>query len=119
MEQKEQKEEAKAEAQKEQLPGKKSGVIIFKDKQARILLFLRTSEQELYISYIAKMTNTTYVHTCKFLKECEADGITMSERHGKIKVIKLTDKGKKIAELIDSIYNLISDKKRPEQKQAE
>ena len=43
----------------------------------------------------------------------------ISERHGKIKVIKLTDKGKKIAEMIDSIYGLISNQKKPEQKQTE
>jgi predicted transcriptional regulator len=115
----EQKVESKAEAQKERPSEKKEQVIIFKDKQARILLSLRASEQELYISSLAKMTNTTYVHACKFLKECEAAGITVGERHGKIKVIKLTDKGKKIAEMIDSIYGLISNQKKPEQKQTE
>ncbi len=117
MEQKEQKAEAKAEQQKERASEKKEQVIIFKDKQARILLSLKASGQELYISSLAKATGTTYVHACKFLRECESRGITASERHGRVKVIKLTDKGVQLAGMIESMYNLISDQKKQEQKQ--
>jgi predicted transcriptional regulator len=82
--------------------------IIFKDKQAKILLSLRGSGQEWYISSLAKATNTTYVHTCNFISSCESMGIIKSEKHGKIKVVKLTDKGVQLADMISGIYTIIN-----------
>ena len=82
--------------------------IIFKDKQARIMMSLRSAGQEWYISSLAKASNTTYVHTCNFISACEGLGLTVSEKHGKIKVIRLTDRGTQIADMIAGIYNIIS-----------
>jgi predicted transcriptional regulator len=82
--------------------------IIFKDKQAKIILTLRTPGQDWYISSLAKTTNTTYVHTCNFIAFCESIGLTTSEKHGKIKVIRLTDKGAQIADMIAGIYSVIA-----------
>lgn len=90
--------------------------IILKQKQARILLVLRDTSQNWYISTIAKATNTTYVHTCNFLATCESLGITTSEKHGKIKLIKLTEKGLRLAELILNVNSYVGPQ---EQKQAE
>ncbi len=97
--------EQKAEPKQEQ--PKKEKTIIFKDKQARIIMSLRTPGQNWYISSLAKATDTTYVHTCRFIGMCEAMGITTSERHGKIKVIKLTDKGSQLADMVAGIYSII------------
>ena len=82
--------------------------IILKQKQARIILVLRDASQNWYISTIAKATSTTYVHTCNFLATCEALGITTSEKHGKIKLITLTEKGYRLAELISNINSIIT-----------
>ena len=82
--------------------------LILKQKQARILLALRDASQNWYISTVAKAANTTYVHACNFLGTCEALGITTSEKHGKTKIIKLTEKGSKLAEMITSINSLVS-----------
>ncbi len=89
--------------------------IIFKDKQAKIILSLKNPGQSWYISSLAKASNTTYVHTCNFIALCENIGITTSEKHGKIKVIKLTEKGSQIAEMIAGIYNAINGQGKAQQ----
>ncbi len=82
--------------------------ILFKQKQTKILIALRDTTQSWYITTLAKATGTTYVHACNFLAVCEALGITLSERHGKLKIIKLTDKGSKLADMINTINSLIN-----------
>jgi predicted transcriptional regulator len=99
----EQKVDVKAEQKAERPPE----TIILKDKQARIIMSLRVPGQDWYLSSLAKATDTTYVHACRFIGMCEGLGITTSEHHGKIKVIRLTDKGMQIAELIASIYGMM------------
>lgn len=98
--------------------------ILFKDKHIRILLALRDTTQSWYIASLAKASNTTYVHVCNFLNSCEDLGITGSEKHGKIKLIKLTEKGAKLAETIANAYSIVNStekekEKEPLQKQAE
>ncbi len=85
------------------------GQILIKDKQARILMALKDSTQNWYISSLAKSANTTYVHACNFLLDCERLGITKSEKHGKIKTIKLTEKGGQIVDSLNTIYGAIGD----------
>lgn len=91
--------------------------IILKQKQVGILLALRDTSQNWYISSLAKATNTTYVHTCNFLAVCERLGITLSEKHGKLKLIKLTEKGLHLADMVISINAIIvqEQQKQPEQ----
>ena len=114
----EQKAEPKIEPAQRAQPPKKEEMIVLKDKQARILLSLKNSESEWYISSLAKATDTTYVHACRFVGMCEKRGITSSERHGKIKVIKLTEKGVQMTEMIASIYTLLAQPKASQQKTA-
>ncbi|HIH49865.1 MAG: hypothetical protein ABSE71_00605 [Candidatus Micrarchaeaceae archaeon] len=91
--------------------------IILKQKQVGILLALRDTSQSWYISSLAKATNTTYVHTCNFLAVCERLGITSSEKHGKLKLIKLTEKGLRLADMVININTIITpeQQKQPEQ----
>lgn len=84
------------------------GSILLRDKQAGILVALKDGSQSWYISSLAKAANTTYVHTCNFLAECEKLNLVSSEKHGKMKTIKLTDKGRAVAEHISEIYKSIS-----------
>lgn len=79
--------------------------LLLMDKQARMLVALRDQTQSWYISSLAKATGTTYVHACNFLIECERLGMVESERHGKIKTIRLTEKGAQIAALVSDIYS--------------
>lgn len=84
------------------------GGILFRDKHLKILLALRDTTQSWYISTLAKASNTTYVHTCNFLKVCEGLGITDSEKHGKIKLVKLTETGVKLADMLASAYSMVN-----------
>jgi predicted transcriptional regulator len=82
--------------------------IVFRDKQLKILLLLRDKSKDWYISTLAKSSGTTYVHTCNFILECEGRGLTTSERHGKIKVVKLTDKGAQLSEMLNGANELMN-----------
>ncbi len=89
--------------------------IILKQKQTRILLALRDTNQNWYISSLAKASNTTYVHACNFLATCEALGITSSEKHGKLKIIKLTEKGIRLADLVININVILAQEHQKQQ----
>lgn len=84
--------------------------LIFKDKQARIISRLRDESHEWYMSNLARETGTTYVHVSRFISRCEAIGIVGSEKHGNIKVIRLTERGKRIAGMMEEIYSLMNAK---------
>ncbi len=86
----------------------KMGNILLKPKQALIIIALRDSSQNWYISTLAKSSGTTYVHACNFLAACEGMGITTSEKHGKIKLVKLTEKGTRLADLLIGINQIIT-----------
>ena len=84
------------------------GSILLKDKQAMILVSLKEGKQPWHVATLSKTCNTTYVHTSNFIRKCEQMGIVQNERHGKIKVIKLTEKGVKLAEMLSGVYALIN-----------
>jgi predicted transcriptional regulator len=92
--------------------------ILLRKKQTNILVALMDTSQSWYISSLAKAANTTYVHACNFLVECEKLGLTSSEKHGKIKTIKLTEKGKGVAERLSDIYKAISQEEQEAPKPA-
>ncbi len=97
---------------------KEFGPLLFKEKQAKILLAMLGNQQSWYITNLAKITDTTYVHTSRFLKKCEEAGIVVSEKHGKIKGVKLTEKGAEVANGILGIMKRISSEQKeakPEQ----
>lgn len=85
-----------------------SGNILLKQKQVKIILALKDSAQNWYISSLAKASDTTYVHTCNFLVKCEMLGITSSEKHGKLKLITLTEKGMRLAELLVNVNSIVN-----------
>ncbi len=92
--------------------------ILLRNKQAYILTALIDTNQSWYISSLAKAANTTYVHACNFLAECERLGLVSSEKHGKMKTIKLTEKGRLVAEHIADIYESIKPQENEQAKQA-
>ncbi len=81
--------------------------ILFKDKQLKMLLALKDTSQNWYLSNLAQRASSTYVHACNFVNACESLGIATSEKHGKIKTVKLTDKGYKLAELLESATSIL------------
>jgi predicted transcriptional regulator len=93
------------------------GNLIFKGKHIRILLALRDTTQNWYITTLAKASDTTYVHTCNFIGACEHLGIIGSEKHGKIKLVKLTEKGARLAEMLAGAYSIVNGAEKEKEKE--
>jgi predicted transcriptional regulator len=60
-----------------------------------------------YGSVLAKEVDCTYSHAVKILQTLESLGLVEFEKKGRIKLIKLTKKGKDVADAIDNIQTLI------------
>ncbi|MEW6063338.1 MAG: MarR family winged helix-turn-helix transcriptional regulator [Nanoarchaeota archaeon] len=85
--------------------GKKKDIfeVFFRRKPAMILTSLRNSGKNRYGSILAKEVDCTYSHAVKILQEMERAKLVSFEKQGRIKTIKLTEKGNKVAEAIDKI----------------
>lgn len=79
----------------------------FREKPAMMLLSLKNSSNEIYASSLAKNVDCTYSHVVKILQEMERYNIVAFEKSGRLKIIRLTDKGLKIASSIEDIRNLL------------
>ena len=87
--------------------GKDIFEVFFRRKPAMILVALRASSRNKYGSVLAKEVDCTYSHAVKILQEMEKAKLVNFEKQGRIKVIKLTDQGTKIAENIERIRDLL------------
>lgn len=81
--------------------------IFFRRKPALLLVSLKKLGRARYGSVLAKEVDCTYSHAVKILQILEKLGLVIFEKHGRIKLIKLTKKGKEVADCIDQIKNII------------
>ncbi|MBI2499327.1 winged helix DNA-binding protein [Candidatus Woesearchaeota archaeon] len=81
--------------------------VFFRRKPAMILVALRKGGRNRYGSVLAKEVDCTYSHAVKILQEMEKAKLVDFEKQGRIKTIKLTDNGNRIAEHIEKIKNLL------------
>ena len=81
--------------------------VFFRRKPAMILLSLRRGGKNMYSSVLAKEVDCTYSHAVKILQEMEKSRLVNFEKQGRIKTIKLTDNGTRIAEGIEKIKELL------------
>ena len=72
-----------------------------------ILMALRKNTRFRYGSLLAKEVDCTYSHAVKILQEMEKAKLVDFEKQGRIKMIKLTENGNKIAENIEKIQTLL------------
>lgn len=79
----------------------------FRKKPALILIALQKSSRARYGSLLAKEVDCTYSHAVKILQTLESFGLVSFEKKGRIKLIKLTNKGQNIAESIRKIKDLL------------
>ncbi|MEM4703017.1 MAG: winged helix DNA-binding protein [Candidatus Pacearchaeota archaeon] len=77
----------------------------FRKKPALILLALKKSARVRYGSLLAKEVDCTYSHAVKILQSLEKYNLVGFEKKGRIKLIKLTNKGQQVAEAIQKIKN--------------
>ncbi len=73
--------------------------LIVRPKPCAVLTTLRDTETNWHLSKIAKASDTTYVYVTKLIYKMEEEGIVMVESKGKKRIVRLTEKGKKIADL--------------------
>jgi len=81
--------------------------IFFRRKPALMLVFLKKNTRMRYGSILAKEVDCTYSHAVKILQTLEHLGLVQFEKKGRVKLIKLTKKGKEVADFIEAIQNLV------------
>ncbi|MEK6922264.1 MAG: winged helix DNA-binding protein [Nanoarchaeota archaeon] len=81
--------------------------VFFRRKPAMILVALRRGGKNRYGSVLAKEVDCTYSHAVKILQEMEKAKLVDFEKQGRIKTIRLTENGTKIAEHIERIKNIL------------
>lgn len=82
---------------------KKIFSVFFREKPAMMLVTLLNQSQEHYASSLAKVVDCTYSHIVKILNEMQRSGLIIFRKQGRLKVLRLTDKGKDVAEAIEKI----------------
>ncbi len=94
--------------QKENVGGEKEIFeVFFRKKPANILVALRKNTKSRYGSILAKEVDCTYSHAVKILQEMEKARLVEFVKQGRIKMIRLTENGNKIAENIEKIQTLL------------
>lgn len=78
--------------------------VFFREKPAMMLLGL-TNGSRVYASSLAKQIDCTYSHVVKVLQEMEKAELVKFEKHGRLKLLKLTEKGEEVASHINAITN--------------
>ena len=81
--------------------------LFFRRKPAMMLIALKKVSRAKYGSQLAKEVDCTYSHAVKILQEMEKAKLVEFEKQGRIKTIRLTPNGEKIAENIEKIKNLL------------
>lgn len=77
--------------------------LLLKIKPCKILICLREIGTNWNLTKIAKDTGTTFVYTSKVIEKLEQIGYVVSERKGKNREIKLSERGAKIATNLEEI----------------
>ena len=70
-------------------------------KPARMLASLRKGPK--YATILSKEIDVTYSHTVKLLDLFNDFGLVEFEKKGRIKMVKLTDRGEEVAKLLDNL----------------
>lgn len=78
----------------------------FRKKPALILIALKKTSRVRYGSLLAKEVDCTYSHAVKILQSLEKYNLVAFEKKGRIKLIKLTNKGQEVADSILKIKEL-------------
>lgn len=82
---------------------KKSSKLFLRTKPVDLLLCLQNISESLYPSMLAKEADCTYSHTVHLLQKMEAMKLVKFEKKGRLKLVHLTDKGKKAVKLFKEL----------------
>lgn len=76
-------------------------------KPCKIMTVLRDTEGMWHLSKLAKSSDTTYVYVTKLVSSLQKEGLVTIEAKGKKRIVRLTEKGMKVANAIDELKNRI------------
>lgn len=80
-----------------------------RERPASVLLLLRDTSKEWYISSLARKSGLTYPHVIKVLYIYSSLGIIEYGKNGRKKTVKLTEKGKKVSSNLNDIFEILND----------
>ncbi len=83
--------------------GDKAVDLFLKDKPVKALIAMSDKSKVWYARLLAKETDTTYAHMVKVLDEFAELGLVIFEKEGRVKIVKLTEEGEKLAHEFNSI----------------
>lgn len=86
--------------------------MIFREKAVKVLMtiyFENLKNNDVYIQSIANKVNSPHSYIWLLIKKFEKANLVECCVTGRTKVIKLTEKGEKIASCIKEIYDILSD----------
>lgn len=76
-------------------------------KPCRIMMLLREPDSVWHLSKLAKGSDTTYVYVTKLMSELSKNGIVTIEPKGKKRIVRLTDKGARVANAIFELRKML------------
>ncbi len=85
--------------------------VFFQEKSRDVLLNLEETGGA-YITEVSRAINGTYAHIFNIIKDLEQLGIVSSKKEGRIKFVKLTEKGSELAKLMQSFQDILKAKKK-------
>lgn len=81
--------------------------VFARPKPCRILTLLRDAESTWHLSKIAKGSETTYVYVTKLISHLQKNGLVTIEARGKKRIVKLTERGMRVAKSIEELKNTL------------
>jgi predicted transcriptional regulator len=91
--------------------------ILLRTKPLCIFLQLRDTSKDWYASNLAVGCGATYVHTTKLLKEFKKSNLVTFEPTGRVKKVKLTDRGMQLATAIGELMLKLEEKEEEKKEQ--
>jgi len=84
--------------------------LFLQERPAQILLVL-SELKEPYISMIAKRADCTFAHASRTLKKMKKLGLVSFTREGRMKYVQLTEKGERVAALLNEMKDIFLNSK--------
>jgi len=81
--------------------------VFARPKPCRILSLLRDAESTWHLSKIAKSSDTTYVYVTQLMSHLAKNGLVTIEAKGKKRVVRLTERGMRVAKAIEELKNTL------------
>jgi DNA-binding MarR family transcriptional regulator len=81
--------------------------LFLQEKPVRSLLLIKKEDKPIYASIIAKEIDSTYAHTLNVLFSLKERGLVVFEKKGRIKHVKITELGKKVADILENFINVV------------